>query len=472
LGLEMADSLNVAAWVSFDGISAVPYPETTACSLFEKSLGRKFDLNKKVLSHTEFAEAASSGVFPDFLLRKPLNRAEKKLLLGNYGKKRFKDNFVSNPHSDIPSLNKELRGDNLSDKGAENMYYIVNTKCNLFLSKSLSWINIGSLKKNKKLMSQLFCIRDDIESAQIVSLWLTPPGETTSPCTPSTLKRKYHLAFPNSLVDSLAEGIRSRKYPAFLSQKPGSRREIVAFQMALRDGIKDLEERTLLSLGKFPESTFNLDNYCEGNNACVSELNEVSDTSPSQPADMDVDEDLLSDVPSLSDGSEPFSFQHHASSVMESSSLIRSIVEASVAFGKVMSEAQGLVAQKKLDLEIVQRQLLDLDHVAEFYSLNASDGYRMNRTRKDYLQQRHIIKNEILVLEMMGNYFCNGITASGISSFVNSIMNLDRRCYTTRALTVAEVKNLIRNPKTQAQILGETYEPSAEGESSVSQAGD
>lgn len=56
---------------------------------------------------------------------------------------------------------------------------------------------------------------------------------------------------------------------------------------------------------------------------------------------------------------------------------------------------------------------------------------------------------------MITNYFCNVITTSGINGFVNGIKNLDRRCYTTRALTISEVKGLIRNPETQAQILGD-----------------
>ena len=42
LGLEMGDALNVASWASFDGVSAVPYPETTACSHFEKVLVDRF----------------------------------------------------------------------------------------------------------------------------------------------------------------------------------------------------------------------------------------------------------------------------------------------------------------------------------------------------------------------------------------------------------------------------------------------
>lgn len=174
LGLEAADSMNVAAWVSFDGVSALSYPEETACSQFEKSLGEEFifSKNKKVFSHLDFIEAADKGIFPDFLLRRPINKAEKKLLLGSYGKRHRKKNFRSDEFT--PYSKVDLRGDKKNNEGAENMFYIVNTRRNLFLTKSLTWVDIGSIKSNKKLMSQLFCIRDDITAAQTVALWVTP----------------------------------------------------------------------------------------------------------------------------------------------------------------------------------------------------------------------------------------------------------------------------------------------------------
>ena len=52
LGLELKDALNVAAWVSFDGITAIPYSETTASSLFEKNLGKEYSLKRKIFCMT------------------------------------------------------------------------------------------------------------------------------------------------------------------------------------------------------------------------------------------------------------------------------------------------------------------------------------------------------------------------------------------------------------------------------------
>ena len=66
LGLEMGDALNVASWAIFDGFSAVPYPETTSCSHFEKSSGRPFLLRKTDFSHQEFVSAVNQNVYLSF----------------------------------------------------------------------------------------------------------------------------------------------------------------------------------------------------------------------------------------------------------------------------------------------------------------------------------------------------------------------------------------------------------------------
>ena len=86
--------------------------------------------------------------------------------------------------------------------------------------------------------------------------------------------------------------------------------------------------------------------------------------------------------------------------------------------------------------------------------MNASDGYRLNKTRKDFLQRRRIIKNELAVLDMASHYLSDGATPAKISRFVNAVMGLDHRIYTTRVMTVEDIKKLIRNPKTREIILG------------------
>lgn len=447
LGLEETDALNLASWVSFDGVSASSYPETTACSLFERDSERAFILNKRTYTHSDFSRAVADGFFPDFVLRRPNSKSEKKLLLKRYWKDRRSGEWKNCNSSATAGFSKEeLRGDNFYSKGAKNMFYIVNMKKCTFLTKSLGWIDLNSLKKNKKLMTQLFSVRN-IEAAQTVSQWVTASGDTTSPCTPATLKRKFRVTFPNPTSDSLSDGIRSKKYPSFLAKRPESRKDVIAFQVALRGGLKHLEERTLLSLGKAPESEV------LSAESLLQSLEPIVPTDFGHDADM-LEEELLSVAMISGEGVDPFGFQHHEASIMDSSELVRSIVESAVTFGKMLNDAPGLVAKKNLDLEMVHRQLVDLDHVAEFYSLNASDGYRLNKARKELLQRRRILKDEIFALELMNNKFSSGASPMAINSFVNGIMGLDRRRYTPRVLTVEDIKNLIRNPKTQETILG------------------
>lgn len=454
LGLDTEDALNLASWVSQDKVSAVPYPEETAISHLEQNVGQLVSLRKKVYSHSEFVEAVKEGVYPEFLLRKPLNKTEKKLLIGHYQKNEKRRGTSKNKPSinksqpPVSSNKKDLRGDEECSKGVENVYYIVNTKRGLFLNKSLAWVHISALKDNKKLKNQLFCVREDITAAQTLSQWVTPPGEMSSPCTPSTLKRKFKTVFPNPASDSLTSGIRSHKYPSFLGRKPESRREIAAFQLALRDGLVDLEERTLLSLGQIPDESA----QSSQDSSDVAIL--PSGASISEPL---VDNEFVQEDALLGGGGHEFDrlgFHCQCVPVAESSEMIHDFLECAMSFGKMLSEVSGLVAQKQLDLEMVHRQLIDLDHVAEFYSLNASDGYRLNKTRKEFLQKRRVIKNELVVLELVSNCFSSGATPSTINRFINCVLGLDRRSYTTRVMTVEDIRNLIRNPKTQDMILG------------------
>lgn len=94
LGLDTEDALNLASWVSQDKVSAVPYPEETAISHLEQNVGQPVSLRKKAYSHSEFVEAVNEGVYPEFLLRKPLNKAEKKLLIGHYQKNEKKEELL------------------------------------------------------------------------------------------------------------------------------------------------------------------------------------------------------------------------------------------------------------------------------------------------------------------------------------------------------------------------------------------
>ena len=55
---------------------------------------------------------------------------------------------------------------------------------------------------------------------------------------------------------------------------------------------------------------------------------------------------------------------------------------------------------------------------------------------------------------MASHYLSYGAPPAKISRFVNAVMGLDHRIYTTRVMTVEDIKKLIRNPKTREIILG------------------
>lgn len=458
IGLDINDAVRVASWLSYDGVTAITYPEATMMSNVEKAMGRTFPLAICQMPHSDFEKRVEEGIYPAFLLRKPANKAEKKLLSRQLEKR------ASEKQGDAPELfvgvtKKELDRSEVICKGDDNVFYITKPKKAMFLTKALTWISIDEIKKDKKRLSQLFVVKDSISLAQNVCQWVTASGETVSPCTPSSLKRRFNMTFPNVAEDSLQAGLRTRKYPSFLGRKAKERKEIVAFQMELRHGLKGLEERVIKAMGQTEDAApgkaaeeISYDAADTEAKAVVELLeSKYDDLSLEQSAEAESEDELLS-------GKSPeecvCEFKNWAVSVADSSELIRKMVGNAIAFGEMMNDVPNLLAQKKLDLEMVQRQLVDLDHMAEFYNLNASDGYRLNKNRQEILQKRRVIKNEIFVLELASNYLDNGATPARIRTFVNSVMGMDRRRYMPRAMTVSDVKRIVQNPKTQNAILG------------------
>lgn len=81
---------------------------------------------------------------------------------------------------------------------------------------------------------------------------------------------------------------------------------------------------------------------------------------------------------------------------------------------KVMKDYEGLqnelnIRKTKLQREIsnVDMEIVDLKHYAEFYNLNAYDGYKMYKMLHDTTQRRRKIKNEIAEIDSFRNYLKN-----------------------------------------------------------------
>lgn len=460
LGLDMNDAVRVASWLSYDGITAITYPEATMMSSAEKEIGASSKLSVCQMPHVSLESKVQEGIYPAFLLRKPANKTEKKILSRQLERK-TPEKQGNAPELFVGITKKDLGKNEVIYKGDDSVYYIVKPKKAMFLTKALTWIGIDEIRKDKKQISLLFTVKDDIAQAQNVCQWIAASGEIVSPCTPNYLKRKFNISFPNTAEDSLKAGLRTRRYPSFLGRKPKERREIAAFQMELRHGLKGMEERMNQALGQ-TESTAvqSQKNSGKSFDASDPEAEAVVNLLEAKYDDVKLEETAAEESETedevLSGQAEDCvcEFQNWTVSVAESSDLIKQMIESAVAFGKMMSDVPSLLAQKKLDLEMIQRQLVDLDHMAEFYNLNAADGYRLNKNRQEILKKRRIIKNEIFVLELASSYFDNGATPMKIHSFVNSVMGMDRRRYMPRAMTVADVRKIVQNPKTQSVILG------------------
>lgn len=81
---------------------------------------------------------------------------------------------------------------------------------------------------------------------------------------------------------------------------------------------------------------------------------------------------------------------------------------------KVMMEYEKLqnelsIRKNKLQKEMseVDMEIVDLKHYAEFYNLNAYDGYKMYKMLHDTTQRRRKIKNEIAEIDSFRNYLKN-----------------------------------------------------------------
>lgn len=92
-------------------------------------------------------------------------------------------------------------------------------------------------------------------------------------------------------------------------------------------------------------------------------------------------------------------------------------------------QARNLYLQSKLSL--VELEIVDIEHAAEFYNLNASQGYKIYKMLHDRQKVRREIKNEMEQIK----YILNGSMRSALTNNISkSINGLDTRQYTPRVL--------------------------------------
>lgn len=93
---------------------------------------------------------------------------------------------------------------------------------------------------------------------------------------------------------------------------------------------------------------------------------------------------------------------------------------------KQMEERRMYLAEQiqKTDLEIV-----DIEHAAEFYDLNASQGYKLYKLLHDNRVKRRELKDE---LEKINLFLGTSLKGEDMENLERSILGLDNRQYTPR----------------------------------------
>ena len=101
-------------------------------------------------------------------------------------------------------------------------------------------------------------------------------------------------------------------------------------------------------------------------------------------------------------------------------------VKEMYAFAKELEERKLYLAEQlsKIDMEIV-----DIEHAAEFYNLNASQGYNLYKLLHDRRIERRKIKDE---LQIIGLTLGTSINSTNIDNLERSILGLDNRKYAPR----------------------------------------
>lgn len=98
---------------------------------------------------------------------------------------------------------------------------------------------------------------------------------------------------------------------------------------------------------------------------------------------------------------------------------------------KISREIKARRTHLNSELSKVDRQITDIQHFIEFYSLNACQGYKASRLLKDCLQRRRSVKNEMEVIDRIS---IMSIGFAGTEKARNSLSKVKNKQYTPRIL--------------------------------------
>lgn len=105
--------------------------------------------------------------------------------------------------------------------------------------------------------------------------------------------------------------------------------------------------------------------------------------------------------------------------------ILEKVDKLNVLIGQMEIRKGHLVNElQKIDLEIV-----DIEHAAEFYNLNASQGYKLYKLLHDSRIKRRSVKDE---LQKINSFLGTPMKSNDMENLRKSILGLDNRKYTPR----------------------------------------
>ena len=105
---------------------------------------------------------------------------------------------------------------------------------------------------------------------------------------------------------------------------------------------------------------------------------------------------------------------------------------------QLLKQKQAEYRQLEKELSEVDKELVDINHYIEFYTLSASKGYKIYALQQNKLQKRRNIKN----LMASYNYFFSCFSNPDLETVQTRISRIDNQRYNPRTEVWKELKNL------------------------------
>lgn len=117
------------------------------------------------------------------------------------------------------------------------------------------------------------------------------------------------------------------------------------------------------------------------------------------------------------------------SATLQPDELDYDILEKAGEIAELAKQAENRKAYLCEQIHNVDLEIVDIEHAAEFYNLNAAQGYKLYRMLHDARVERRKLKDE---LERINMFLGTSIGSDKMENLKKSIMGLDNRQYTPR----------------------------------------